>query len=102
MKVADVWTQLPMTYYYEYDDPQAGPITCEASIEVATLPDKGVRIFWTQSDWYNGTNVDPVDPYKNRSFDFKIVAIEASQYENRSDVNYSDYNAVKAAFQLAD
>ena len=102
MKQNGAWNQLPMTYYYDYEDPEVGWIVCEASIEVATLGDKGVRLFWTQSDFYDGVNVDPVDPSKHRSFDFKIVAIEATYYEHRSDVDYSDYNAVKAAFQLAD
>ena len=37
-----------------------------------------------------------------QTHDFKIVAIEASVYSNRSDVDYSSYEAVKTAFQLAD
>ncbi|MBP5573475.1 MAG: hypothetical protein J6X40_04850 [Bacteroidales bacterium] len=94
MDESGVWTQVPMTYYYVYNDPEAGPINCEASIEVATLSDGGVRLFWTESDFYDGM--------RPGTHEFKIVAIEASMYDHRSDVDYSNYNAVKAAFQLAD
>lgn len=94
MKEDGVWTQLPLTYYYTFNDSQAGLLNCEATIEVATLSNGGVRLFWTESDFWDGMNPG--------THDFKIVAIEASVYDNRSDVDYSDYNAVKAAFQLAD
>lgn len=88
MDVDGAWTQVPLTYYYE-----DGDYLAEASIEVATLSDGGVCLFWTQSDFWQ------VQP---ETHDFKIVAIEANYYESRSDVDYNDYNAVKAAFQLAD
>ena len=65
----------------------------EASIEVATLSDGGVRMFWTESDMWK---------VRPDTKDFKIVAIEATLYGNRSDVDYSNYEAVKTAFQLAD
>ena len=65
----------------------------EANIETATLNDGGVRLFWTQNDFWD---------VRPDTHDFKIVAIEASVYSHRSDVDYSDYNAVKTAFQLAD
>lgn len=94
MREDHVWTQLPVTYYYTFNDAQLGLLNCEASIEVATLDDGGVRLFWTESDFWDGMQPG--------THDFKIVAIEASVYDNRSDVDYSDYNAVKAAFQLAD
>lgn len=94
MDVNGVWSQVPLTYYYPFNDPEAGWINCEASIEVATLSNGGVRLFWTESDFWDGQV-----PETHR---FKIVAIEASYYSHRSDVNYSDYNAVKTAFQLAD
>ena len=94
MNVDGTWSQVPLTYYYSPDDDEEGnPNLYEASIEVATLNDGGVRVFWTESDlWqvYPGTRT------------FKIVAIEASVYANRTDVDYSNYNAVKTAFQLAD
>ena len=92
MKVQGTWSQVPLTYYY-YSEDDAQVYFYEASIEVATLSDGGVRLFWTESDMWN------VCP---DTHEFKIVAIEASVYANRSDVDYSDYNAVKTAFQLAD
>ena len=98
MDVDGTWSQVPLTYYYQdlitNEDGTQEIINCEASIEVATLSDGGVRLFWTESDFYDG--------YRPDTHDFKIVAIEASVYSNRSDVDYSDYNAVKTAFQLAD
>ena len=95
MDVEGTWSQVPLTYYYSPDDDENGnPNLYEASIEIATLNDGGVRIFWTESDFWK---VDRPDTHR-----FKIVAIEASVYSNRSDVDYSDYEAVKTAFQLAD
>ena len=88
MDVNGAWSQVPLTYYYNDDEN-----LFEASIEVATLNDGGVRLFWTESDFWK---VCPL------THDFKIVAIEATVYDNRSDVDYSNYEAVKAAFQLAD
>lgn len=88
MDVEGAWTQLPFTYYYV-----DGEYICEASIEVATLDDGAIAMYWTESDFWQ------VRPQTHM---FKIVAIEANYYENRSDVDYSNYNAVKAAFQLAD
>ena len=94
MDVDGAWSQVPLTYYYEDVNQEGETINCAASIEVATLNDGGVRMFWTESDFYNGA--------RPGTHNFKIVAIEASVYSHRSDVNYSDYNAVKTAFQLAD
>ena len=98
MDIDGAWSQVPLTYYYQdlvdNEDGTQEIINCAASIEVATLNDGGVRLFWTESDFFGG--------YRPETHDFKIVAIEASVYDNRSDVDYSDYNAVKAAFQLAD
>ena len=110
MDVDGAWSQVPLTYYYQDEiyvfDDNGNPIyddhghqlteiiNCEASIEVATLNDGGVRLFWTESDFYDG--------YRPDTHDFKIVAIEASLYKDRSDVDYSSYEAVKTAFQLAD
>ena len=92
MDVEGAWSQVPLTYYYQdvltYDDGTEETINCAASIEVATLNDGGVRLFWTESDFYDGY--------------FKIVAIEATLYNTRSDVDFSNYEAVKTAFQLAD
>ena len=87
MDVRGAWSQVPLTYYYEDDG------IYEASIEVATLSDGGVNLFWTESDLWQ------VRPETHR---FKIVAIEANVYKDRSDVDYSNYEAVKTAFRLAD
>jgi hypothetical protein len=98
MDVDGAWSQVPLTYYYQdeivNDEGETVVINCAASIEVATLNDGGVRIFWTESDFYDGM--------RPNTHDFKIVAIEASVYSTRSDVDYSSYEAVKTAFQLAD
>ena len=98
MDVDGAWSQVPLTYYYQdvitYENGEQELINCAASIEVATLSDGGVRLFWTESDFYNG--------YRPDTHKFKVVAIEATLYGNRSDVDYSNYEAVKAAFQLAD
>ena len=94
MDVNGTWSQVPLTYYYQDLDNQGNTINCEASIEVATLSDGGVRLFWTESDFY--------DEMRPETHDFKIVAIEASVYSHRSDVDYSNFEAVKTAFQLAD
>ncbi len=98
MMVGNAWSQVPLTYYYQdsfiNDQGQEEIINCAASIEVATLNDGGIQLFWTESDFFDGARPD--------KHDFKIVAIEASVYNDRSDVDYSDYNAVKTAFQLAD
>ena len=98
MKIGNVWSQVPLTYFYEtqFDDGTYGNVA--STIEVGTLNDGGVRLFWTESDFYHS----PDGPGVNDSYDFKIVAIEASVYSHRSDVDYSDYEAVKTAFQLAD
>ena len=98
MDVDGAWSQVPLTYYYQdvitYENGEQELINCAASIEVATLSDGGVRLFWTESDFYNG--------YRPDTHKFKVIAIEATLYGNRSDVDYSNYEAVKAAFQLAD
>ena len=97
MKIDGAWSQVPLTYFYEAEV-EDGYSNFASSIEVATLNDGGVRLFWTESDFYHA----PDGPGDNDSYDFKIVAIEASVYSHRSDVDYSNYEAVKTAFQLAD
>ena len=92
MDVEGTWSQVPLTYYYSEND-NGEDYFYEASIEVATLNDGGVRLFWTESDMWK------VCP---NTHDFKIVAIEATVFEARRDVDYSSYEAVKAAFQLED
>ena len=98
MDVDGTWSQVPLTYYYQDyitdEEGQEVVINCAASIEVATLNDGGLRLFWTESDFYDG--------YQPQTRDYKIVAIEATVFESRSDVDYSSYEAVKTAFQLTD
>ena len=94
MYVDGAWSQVPLTYYYSPDDDEFGnPNLYAASIEVATLNDGGVNLFWTQNDLWK---VRPA------THEFKIVAIEASAFEARRDVDYSNYEAVKTAYQLAE
>ena len=64
-----------------------------SSLEVSSY-DRSVSIFWTENNMVND--------YRPEQHDFKIVVIAANLYKSRSDVDYSDYKAVKAAFQLAD
>lgn len=101
MDLDGAWVQVPLTYFYQDEVDvvdQNGHhsteiVNCAAAIEVHTLRD-GVRLFWTENDFYDGRIPDP--------HDFKIVVIEAGLYSHRSDVDYSNYEAVKTAFQLAD
>ena len=109
MDIDGAWAQVPLTYFYQDEvvvtDESGHPVldehghqvteilNCAAAIEVHTLRD-GVRLFWTENDFFDGRIPDP--------HDFKIVVIEAGLYSHRSDVDYSDYEAVKTAFQLAD
>ena len=98
MDVDGAWSQVPLTYYYQdwitNEENQQVLINCEASIEVVTLSDGGVRLFWTESDFY--------DEMRPETHDFKVVAIEATVFATRSDVDYSSYEAVTKAFQLAE
>ena len=84
------WRQLPLTFYYYDGDTDE---YYSSSLEVSSYQG-GVSIFWTESDMWDG--------YQPDTHDFKIVVIAASCYNSRSDIDYSNYEAVKAAFQLAD
>lgn len=90
MNEGETWRQLPMTFYYYDGDTDE---YYSSSLEVSSYQG-GVSIFWTESDMWDG--------YQPDTHDFKIVVIAASYYNSRSDIDYSDYEAVKAAFQLAD
>ena len=92
MEDNNTWRQIPLTFYYSIveDDVE---YFYSSSLEVSTY-DEGVSIFWTENDFYDGFR-----PEERR---FKIVVIAASVYEHRSDVDYSNYEAVRTAFQLAD
>lgn len=93
MNMENTWRQLPYTFYYsmELEDGSLGYFS--SSLEVSSYKE-GVSIFWTESDFY--------DQYRPDQHDFKIVVIAASLYNSRLDVDYSDYEAVKKAFQLED
>ena len=92
MEDNNTWRQIPLTFYYSLveDDVE---YFYSSSLEVSTY-DEGVSIFWTENDFYDG--------YRPEDRRFKIVVIAASVYQSRSDVDYSSYEAVKTAFQLAD
>ena len=92
MKFENTWRQIPATFYYTVIE-NAQTLYCSSSLEVSSY-NGGVSIFWTENDFYNGRVIG--------DHDFKIVVIAASLYNARQDVDYSDFNAVKTAFQLAD
>ena len=91
----NTWRQLPLTYYYNLFDDEGNEYFFSSSLEVSSY-DEGVSIFWTESDFFLG------EDYRPGTHRFKIVVIAASVYANRPDVDYSSYEAVKTAFQLAD
>ncbi len=91
MNEGNTWRQIPLTFYYE--DPDNPGAFFSSSLEVSTYQG-GVSIFWTESDFYNG--------YKPETHKFKIVAIASYLYNDRQDVDYSNYEAVKTVFQLTD
>ena len=93
MEDRDTWRQLPYTFYYNGFDEQGNEYFYSSSLEVSSYED-GVSIFWTENDFYDG--------YRPDEHRFKIVVIEASVYASRPDVDYSSYEAVKTAYQLAD
>ena len=86
----NTWRQLPMTFYYSavVDGEE---YYYSSSLEVSSY-EEGVSIFWTENDFYDG--------YRPDDHDFKIVVIAASEFNRRSDVDYSNYEAVKKAFQI--
>ena len=91
MNQENTWRQLPFTFYYSQNLQDGSVGYFSSSLEVSTY-EEGVSIFWTENDFYDG--------YRPEQHDFKIVVIAASLYEARSDVDYSDSEAVKRAFQL--
>ena len=93
MNDANTWKQLPMTFYYSQIDNQGVEQFYSSSLEVSSYQG-GVSIFWTENDFFDGRIID--------THDFKIVVIAAGLYKDRQDVDYSNYEAVKTAFQLAD
>ena len=93
MNNGNTWRQLPMTFYYTWNDNNGNVVYCSSSLEVSSY-EHGVSIFWTENDFYDG--------YRPDDHEFKIVVIAAGLYNSRTDVDYSSYEAVKTAFQLAD
>lgn len=93
MEDNNTWRQIPLTFYYNGFDDEGNEYFYSSSLEVSSY-DNGVSIFWTENDFYDG--------YRPEEHRFKIVVIAASVYAHRSDVDYSNYEAVKKAFQLAD
>ena len=95
MNVNGSWSQLPLTYYYQFLNEETNEwINCEATIEVLTSSDHSMTLRWTESDFYDGMRPE--------THEYKIVAIEPSFAALHPDVNYADYEEVKAEFQLAD
>lgn len=88
MDDGETWRQIPMTFYYS----QNGNLY-SSSLEVSTY-DNGLSIFWTESDFY--------EEYRPQQHRFKIVVIAASYYNARPDVDYGNYETVKATFQIKD
>ena len=86
----NTWRQLPMTFYYSavVDGEE---YYYSSSLEVSSY-EEGVSIFWTENDFYDG--------YRPDDHVFKIVVIAASEFNRRSDVDYSNYESVKKAFQI--
>lgn len=89
----NTWRQLPYTFYYSVNNGDGTTSYFSSSLEVSSYKD-GVSIFWTESDFF--------DQYRPEQHTFKIVVIAASLYNSRADIDYSDYEAVRRAFQLED
>lgn len=90
MDYGDTWRQLPMTYFYsEIEDGEE--YFYASTIEVSSY-DKGVSLFWTESDLANiGSPV---------TADYKIVVISARNYAKYPDFDYSDYESVISFFEM--
>ena len=89
----NTWRQIPLTFYYTQTDEDGVESYYSSSLEMSSYQG-GVSIFWTENDFYDG--------YKPETHRFKIVVIASNIYASRQDVDYSNYEAVKTAFQLAD
>ena len=93
MNSRNTWRQIPMTFYYSQLDNQGVEQFYSSSLEVSSYQG-GVSIFWTENDFADLGAPD--------THEFKIVVVAAGLYYDRQDVDYSNYEAVKTAFQLAD
>lgn len=74
---------IPITIYREANY----STTIESSVYVG-----GVSIFWTDSDL-----TQPITP---PNLDFKIVVIEGSEIQNYPNLDFEDYELIKATFEL--
>lgn len=92
MNQQNTWRQLPLTFYYSQVN-NGQEHFYSSSLEVSSYVG-GVSVFWTENDMVND--------FRPEQHDFKIVVIGGGLYKSRSDIDYSNYEAVKAAFQLAD
>ena len=92
MAQGTTWRQLPYTFYYSIIE-DGTEYFYSSSLEVSSYLNC-VSIFWTESDFYEG--------YQPDRHQFKIVVIAASTYAAHPEVDYSNYEAVKEAFNLTD
>lgn len=84
------WHQLPLTMV----------ITDSYSAILETsYYDYGFSIFWTNSDLQKHKDVLQ-SYYDQEAMMFKVVLIDATSYAAHPDCDYSDYNEVKATFNL--
>ena len=93
MESDNTWRQIPMTFYYTDYDNQGNLIYCSSSLETSFYVG-GVSVFWTENDFYDG--------YRPDEHRFRLVAISTSYYNAHPDLDYSDYNVLKEALELAD
>lgn len=93
MNDRNTWRQIPLTFYYSLPNEDGSESFYSSSLEVSSYQG-GVSIFWTENDF---ADVGAPDTHK-----FKIVAIASYLYNDRQDVDYSNYEAVKTVFQLTD
>ncbi|MBR4146494.1 MAG: collagen-like protein [Bacteroidales bacterium] len=92
MEMGETWRQIPMTFYYTYEE--NGNVYYYSSSLETSFYQGGVSVFWTESDFYDG--------YRPEEHRFRLVAIEAGYYSSHPELDYSNYEVVKEALQLAD
>ena len=88
MQDGNAYRQLPITFLNQNGSDYYS-ILVDADTYVG-----GVDIYWTDSEFYK-----PDDPGRRT---FKVVVIAASYYKSTADIDYSDYNQVKEAYNLED
>jgi hypothetical protein len=85
MKTGESYNQLPLTFY---QNP-----AYSTTIEVSTVVG-GLALYWSDSDLSQ-----PINPGTRT---FKVVVIASSGMIQNPDVDYSNYEEVKSAFNLVD